>query len=430
MKVLLVDDEIFTIRMLQNVIHWEELGLTVVGYAQTGEEAVEKVVREQPNIIISDIRMPGMDGLDFLKLVHDISPEIKTILMSAYAEFSYVQKGMKLGCSDYILKPVDEKELENALRKIVAEILGKKEKERVITKSEKQLDGLKLYQYMKSGSGKNRVLKSVIGDKIQSCRVLIARIDSATIDEYDASANMELGHEGYITNLLEQTLSRQLQEYFVFDYEEGCWLIVLSNTEKVSCVELAESMISKLMEKIGIQLVICFSTQGEGLESLPGLYEEVQYLNKYSFYAGEGNVFGYGYNCDKKEFDELKEIDLSKEKEQAVKDKNYSRPIKESIHYIEENYAKNISMEEICNEIAVSKNYFCYLFKRETGISVWNYLTMLRLQQAKKLLEETRMKSYEIAFAVGYDNPSYFSKLFKKHENMTPNEYRDERQNV
>ena len=75
----------------------------------------------------------------------------------------------------------------------------------------------------------------------------------------------------------------------------------------------------------------------------------------------------------------------------------------------------------------MSRNYVCELFKREVGVSVWNYLTQLRMERAKKLLEETDLRSYEIAFQVGYDNPSYFSRIFKKYEQMTPNEYRENR---
>lgn len=111
MKVLLVDDEIFTIRMLQSLIHWKELGLEITGCAQDGQEAYEKTVRENPDIIISDIRMPGMSGLELLKKVKQYNGGIRVILMSAYADFSYVQEGMKSGCCDYILKPVDEGEL-------------------------------------------------------------------------------------------------------------------------------------------------------------------------------------------------------------------------------------------------------------------------------------------------------------------------------
>ncbi|MBQ4901275.1 helix-turn-helix transcriptional regulator [Paenibacillus sp. Marseille-P2973] len=93
-----------------------------------------------------------------------------------------------------------------------------------------------------------------------------------------------------------------------------------------------------------------------------------------------------------------------------------------------ENYDRNLSLEEICTELSVSKNYFSYLFKRETGWNLWAYLTEIRLNKSKELLRTTDCKSYEIAYMVGYDNPSYFSKLFKKNTGMTPNEYRAENQ--
>ncbi len=151
MKVLLVDDEIFTIRMLQTLIPWEKLGMEVIGYAQSGEEAYEKTLREHPDIIISDIRMPGMSGLEFLRRVHYYDENIKMILMSAFADFSYIKEGMKLGCSDYILKPVDENELEQVLARVAAEIRGEQKRLETVQKSARQMDRLQVYQYMCSG---------------------------------------------------------------------------------------------------------------------------------------------------------------------------------------------------------------------------------------------------------------------------------------
>ena len=118
-------------------------------------------------------------------------------------------------------------------------------------------------------------------------------------------------------------------------------------------------------------------------------------------------------------------IEKISELQERPSGRSYSKAVEEGMALIEARYNQNLSLEEICLEIAISKNYFCYLFKRETGMSIWNYLTVIRLQHAKKLLEKTELKSYEIAFQVGYDNPSYFSKLFKKYELMTPNEYRE-----
>jgi two-component system response regulator YesN len=81
-------------------------------------------------------------------------------------------------------------------------------------------------------------------------------------------------------------------------------------------------------------------------------------------------------------------------------------------------------LEEIAAALSVSKNHYSTLFKRETGTSLWAYLTEIRMSKARELLRDTDMRSHEIAYAVGYDNPSYFSKLFKKLNNQTPQEYR------
>lgn len=546
MRVLLVDDEIFTIRMLQSVICWREMGLELVGYAQDGESAYEKVVKEKPDIIISDIRMPGMDGLEFLRKVNSYDPAIKLILMSAYADFSYVKEGLRLGCSDYILKPVDEAELEQALWKVIRAIQGEKEQEQVISKSVKQLERMNLYQYMRTGHRKNKVIKMSSEPRWQLFSVFLVQIDSTTIDEYTGLENIRMGHEGYLTSVLEQAVAHWGAECTVFDYEEDCWVMVLggipgagesagqlkredaaqgANTGQLSRRETAQESITQfsreraareiidcMLRETGMQVKVCFSLFGRSFDELPELYEEVQDLSKYSFYVGDESVLGYGYNCRKEELEEVREIGILREKmrsgreiplrdddsvrggdrahaeggsRDSVRDGGWahaeggsrdiardgdsnstrngsgdsvrggdrahardgsgdstrdggreaeviisetsSRLVTECIHLIEKRYSENLSLEEICQKISVSKNYFCYLFKREMGVSIWNYLTNVRLQHAKKLLEETELRSYEIAFQVGYDNPSYFSKIFKKYENMTPNEYRESR---
>ena len=487
MRVLLVDDEIFTIRMLQSVICWREMGLELAGYAQDGESAYEKVVKEKPDIIISDIRMPGMDGLEFLRKVNSYDPAIKLILMSAYADFSYVKEGLRLGCSDYILKPVDEAELEQALWKVIRAIQGEKEQEQVISKSVKQMEHMNLYQYMRTGHRKNKVIKMSSEPRWQLFSVFLIQIDSTTIDEYTGLENIRMGHEGYLTSVLEQAVAHWGAECTVFDYEEDCWVMVLGGIPgageaitQFSREQAAREIIDCMLRETGMQVKVCFSLFGRSFDELPELYEEVQNLSKYSFYVGDEPVLGYGYNCRKEELEEVREIGILREKmrsgreipprdDDSVRDGGWahaeggsrdsvrggdrahardgsgdstrdggreaeviisetsSRPVMECIHLIEKRYSENLSLEEICQKISVSKNYFCYLFKREMGVSIWSYLTNVRLQHAKKLLEETELRSYEIAFQVGYDNPSYFSKIFKKYENMTPNEYRESR---
>ena len=426
MKVLLVDDEIFTIRMLQTLIPWERLGMTVSGYAQSGEEAYEKTLREHPDIIISDIRMTGMSGLEFLRKVHHYDAGIKMILMSAYADFSYIKEGMKIGCSDYILKPMDERELEQVLVRVAAEIRGEQERMEAMQKSERQLDRMLLYRYMCSGRSGRRIQQEGLWERlgIEEYFLFLVQVNSDTIDEYDDSANMEMGQEGYIPRVLEELLHRREMKNLVFDYEEGLWIILTQNKEGWRREELARELIRGMKELTGIPVSVCFGGNGTCMEELPELYEQVKNLSKYSFYVGEGEIFGYDYNCSRQDLETVRQIDEDRYKKEEKSPGGMPRLVREGMELVENRYQENLSLDDICDQIAVSKNYFCYLFKWETGMSFWNYLTSVRLRHAKEFLECTDLKSYEIAIQVGYDNPSYFSKLFKKYEGISPNEYR------
>ena len=230
MKVLLVDDEIYTIRMLQNLIHWKELGLEFIGYAQNGKDAYEMVLRDNPDIIVSDIRMPGMDGLEFMKKVSEYSDDIRIIVMSAYADFSYVQKAMKMGCCDYILKPVDEMELEKALRKVTVKLLGEWEQQKAINKNVEELNQNYLYHFMKTGQGLNKILRTGKRYWMEQAeyRLFTLRINNDTIDEYDNSTNMEMAQEGYILQMLNMILDRDKKEYIVFGLDEELWTIIVT----------------------------------------------------------------------------------------------------------------------------------------------------------------------------------------------------------
>lgn len=211
MKILLVDDEMFTIRMLQNLIHWEQLGLEVMGYARDGQEAFHMIMENPPDIVLTDIKMDTMNGLELVKKIQGFSPDIRVLLMSAYADFGYVKEAMKRGCSDYILKPIDEAELEQALRRTVEEIRGRKEQESVINESEAQLRAMKLYQYMKNGRSLNSILnfEQYLPVDFNSYSLMMVRLENETIDEFNSISTMEPVQSGYLTGLMKEILSEK-----------------------------------------------------------------------------------------------------------------------------------------------------------------------------------------------------------------------------
>lgn len=258
MKMVLIDDEFSTLDLLEKIIDWKALGVEIVGKAQDGNTALEIIDEKKPDIIIVDIKMPYMDGLELISLLRKKKLKVKIIILSAYGEFEYAQKALSEGVSGYLLKPVDEQKLEVQVKKLIQEI----EEENV------------LKQYME---------------------------------------NRKPGQE---------------------------------NAEPASIPENGE---------VENRLVL---------------------------------------------------------------------KVKE---YVRTHYNRDISLEEICDVVSMSKNYFCNFFKKETGENIWDYLTRVRIQKAKELLDKTNLKNYEISFKVGYENPSYFSKIFKEYTGVTPYEYRMKR---
>jgi len=120
--VLLVDDDSHVREGLRDFMQWDELGVSKVVEACDGVEALEKVKEIIPHVVITDVRMPGMDGIELARQISDTAPEIKVILLTAYSEFSYAQQAISYGVVDYILKPTNLEKLSAAVKRSISEL--------------------------------------------------------------------------------------------------------------------------------------------------------------------------------------------------------------------------------------------------------------------------------------------------------------------
>lgn len=118
-KVLLIDDEIHVRSLMKYLIHWEELGLTLEGEYDNAQDAVAKMQQEPADIVITDICMPGMDGLEMIEQIQQSNRDCRFILISGYRDFEYAKKAIDLGVSEYIVKPINEEEINKTLRKVL-----------------------------------------------------------------------------------------------------------------------------------------------------------------------------------------------------------------------------------------------------------------------------------------------------------------------
>lgn len=122
-KVVVADDEERVCRLIVALGKWEELGLKVAGTASNGIQALELIQKEKIDMLITDIRMPGLNGLELIEKVREVSPDIKIMIISGYANFEYAQNALKQGVSDYLLKPINKEALNESLAKMAAEVM-------------------------------------------------------------------------------------------------------------------------------------------------------------------------------------------------------------------------------------------------------------------------------------------------------------------
>lgn len=139
-KVLIADDEPKVCRLIQYAVDWPALGLEIAGVAENGIEALEIIRREVINIVITDIRMPGYDGLELIRRAKEVNPEINFVIISGHRQFDYAQKAIRYGVDDYLLKPIDENELTRILRKMVEHKENSRQEQEQQNSLKKQLE--------------------------------------------------------------------------------------------------------------------------------------------------------------------------------------------------------------------------------------------------------------------------------------------------
>ncbi|MHB8063316.1 MAG: response regulator transcription factor [Ruminiclostridium sp.] len=138
-RVLVVEDELLTRKGIISKIQWDRLGIDVIDEATDGEEALCKIRSNKPDLIITDIRMPELDGLSLIKRTLEEGYNIKFIIISAYSEFDYAKNAMSYGVKNYLVKPIDPQEFEKNLKKVLEEIENESEKSTQLTSYKQQV---------------------------------------------------------------------------------------------------------------------------------------------------------------------------------------------------------------------------------------------------------------------------------------------------
>lgn len=412
MKLLIVDDEDIIREGLVSNIPWEENGFSLTTPGINGRDAMEIIEREHPDIVLADINMPFVNGLELAEWIQDRHPEIKVIFLTGYDEFQYARKAIELKASAYILKYEKHENLIQEVKNVAAEL-------------EKDRAGKQLQSRARAQLALQTVSNLIIGFARMSSR-------SAVLN----SLEMEDGQWKYCFALIDVSLDTPVDEDK--PNENGLYLFSYINVVKEVCEAYGERVLCGSYDN---QIYVIFAEQGKEKEHLASqardaLVEARKKLEDFLKIQGKVGVSGVyedilqtdiaynsaymalqsGKNSGSRDMVCVQKTDTRRASGNAI--------MKEIEEYIHENYAiAGLSLNDLSEFIHLSPAHLCRLIKKYENTNFMTWLTKVRVEVAAELIKSTDMKVYEVCERVGYNNPQYFSVVFKKYMGCSPREY-------
>jgi len=392
-RVVIADDEPKIRKGLKNFVKWSEYDMEVVGEAEDGEIAHELAVKLKPDIMLVDINMPFLNGLDLIEKLKESLPSCIIIIVTGHDEFAYAQKALKLKVFDYLLKPVRKEQMCSALEAVRSELLNRESKNNYVDWAERQLK--KSLPYLKESFLKDWVMGNLSDGEIRenldfygihlsdsSGMIVIKVVDKPHKEELIKEQDRLL----CVQNLVEK-FTEKLEPNIIFKDSKGNIIIIVPIIEQSHWVTLGEKIQQECDKNLDLPIILSQEIIKNGIKDIPKIYQKL-----------------------------IEDIQTSE---------RYTPVVLQAKKYIDNFYYKDdISLQEVAREMQVSPTYLSRLLKQEIGVSFVEYLTQVRLRKAIQLLNDPTLKIYEIAERVGYKSQHYFCTAFKKVLDVPPAEYR------
>ena len=401
-KILIVDDEMFSRTAIEDILRAEWSSI-VVFRARGGVEALRILEREEIDLLMTDIKMSGMNGLELLAEVRKRGLSMEVIILSSYNEFDLVRQAMKLGTFDYLFKPAM---LPPDIIEVVKKALQKqreKSSSRIAESDRKRLsrDREQFFRDLISAAGIGRTwfeeraaafgLPEPVGKNVVVVfRLIRYRKSMAEIFENDVSLL-----RASVCNVMSEALDSEKDCQFLCNkFDEYVWIVWEAREDgRQEFYERLEALIRTaadfLSRYYGLEFSIGISRSSASLFDCCQGYTEAADNGRESetgiFYAG-GPDTG-----------------------------SLKQEMRAALDYIRDHLGdKDLSLQTVADQVGISRNYFSRIFKEVMGVNFIDYVTRLRVEKARSLYINTDMKIYEIAELVGYSDWHYLYSVYKK----------------
>jgi len=395
-NVVVVDDEMIVVDGLTSYFPWADEGFQVVGGAASAEEALTLLDTHHVDVLLTDIAMPSMNGLELITRALAVNPALRSIILSGYSDFNYAVDAIRLGTVGYLVKPVDFDELRDALRKI-ADSLAREERprlERSVMLREQFLVALVFGHFKSEQSLRDQMDRAELSIPTNQPGVVIRCWFSASTDDPEPG--------GLLMGTLDEGLSEH-GEAFLFASGAGEVVAVFfpGGEDHVPILRGVAEDIEKSVP------TPCFIGVGSPFESLLGASESFVEAEKSLAYRNIEERRGIQF------------FDV------PPPEKPGGLSVRTVQSYILEHLNESLSLVKLADVAFIHPNYLSRLFRERTGETVMDYVTRIRMERACTLLRDPARNITDVSKAVGFTNPRHFSQVFKDNMKCTPTEYRN-----
>ncbi|EGL19509.1 response regulator receiver domain protein [Paenibacillus sp. HGF7] len=509
-RLLIADDEALEREGLEWMISRSMPGVFEVIHAANGRTAIQRAEQHRPDIVLMDIKMPGIEGLEALRRIKDIHPRMKLVLVTAYDYFSYAKQALEIGVRDYMLKPAKREQMIGLLTSLVQELKEehvRREEELKTTEKLARLEPLAeselamhLMRERTSETGESDLLELLALPPDPSGYALVLSFEEEEPHRVSGGPGLWGGGgengdtasrkhmydavkswcRSRYTCVVSPLMGRHLAVFVIrpgeteesggagrsshsepksASAEEGARACGEAAAATAACgaagsaakachgqpvppaasAEAAEpaAAASKLhgyvSGRLGRRATVGAGRAHHGLTGLRRSYaeacaaainaDESAFVRVYDGEpAGDGPPIpagnaaaGHGVPS---------ELELAAQRLLSEREERTTSVLKEAKDWIDAHFVEEITLEQAAERVHLSLHYFSKMFKRHMGESFIDYVTRLRIDRAKELMKNDELSLKEVCFEVGYKDPNYFSRVFRKVTGISPTGYR------
>lgn len=428
-KLMIVDDE-YEIRQGLRSFDYSSYHIDVVADCENGLFALQAMMNEQIDLLVTDIRMPLMDGLELAEKVAGRYPHMKVIILSGYDDFEYARTCMKHGALDYLLKPLDFEDYGKILARAVQ--LIEQERAHELQRAAWERKAKLSVQHLRQRFLRDLLLAEMKEEAFElessAAEIMLEEHSEYVVCllRFSEYPNRPKGVGDKDWSLILFTLDNLMQDlwdkgYHYVDADGQCALIWTDRAAIAGYKEKPESLAVELEQLI------------QRLKQFRGLFKS-KLIYSIGTVVQQPNQICCSYQAAAALFRQedlnngavpliaaVETVEALRHTEQI----NGHRLIQEAKQYIEQNYDRTITLDDVAQYVHLNASYLSFLFKELTGQKYIDYITSFRIEKAKSLLKHTNHKVHEVGEMVGYENPRYFTLVFKKYAKLSPIEYRN-----